>query len=69
VKLQKIKANSANSWSVDMKDVDQTTFDLSVKNPNKGEEIVLRKPEDIMKDMKKLDAESENILEAINKFL
>jgi type I restriction enzyme M protein len=38
VNLQKTKAESENSWSIEVKDIDQTTFDLSAKNPNKKEE-------------------------------
>ena len=37
IKLQKTLADSPKSWSVDVKSIDQTTFDLSVKNPNGGE--------------------------------
>src|SRR5450432_2991588 len=39
VKLQKTFADSPKSWSVDAKAIDLTTFDLSVKNPNGGEEV------------------------------
>src|SRR6267143_5794883 len=42
VKLQKTFADSDKSWSVDAKTIDPTTFDLSVKNPDGGEEIVHR---------------------------
>lgn len=66
VELQKTKADSENSWSVDVKDSDQSTFDLSVKNPNKGEEKKLREPGEILEEMKKLDGESEKILGLIN---
>lgn len=69
VELQKTKTDSDNSWSLDMKDVDQSTFDLSAKNPNKGEEVALREPKDILEEMKKLDKESEEILNSITKFL
>ena len=44
VKLQKTKADSENSWSIDIPDIDQATFDLSVKNPNKKDETALRDP-------------------------
>src|SRR5881397_1143991 len=37
VKLQKTFADSPKSWSVDTKNIDQKTFDLSVKNPDGGE--------------------------------
>ena len=44
VKLQKTFADSPKSWSVDAKSIDKTTFDLSVKNPNGGEEVAHRSP-------------------------
>jgi len=69
LKLQKTKANSENSWSVNVKDVDQKTFDLSVKNPNKSGEVVLREPKEILKEMKGLDEESEKILSNIKRSL
>ncbi|HEC66036.1 MAG TPA: SAM-dependent DNA methyltransferase [bacterium] len=65
VKLQKRKADSENSWSVNMADVDANTFDLSVKNPNKKEEAALRKPNEILKAIKALDEESAEIMKAI----
>jgi type I restriction enzyme M protein len=34
VELQKIQAESENSWRVKISDIDQNTFDLSAKNPN-----------------------------------
>jgi type I restriction enzyme M protein len=65
VKLQKTFADSPKSWSVDAKTIDQTTFDLSVKNPNGGEEVIHRSPKDIMKEIAALDAESAEVLEKI----
>jgi len=38
---------------------------LSVKNPNGGEEIVHRSPQDIMDEIIKLDAESAEVLDRI----
>jgi type I restriction enzyme M protein len=65
VELQKTKSESENSWSVNVKDVDQSTFDLSVKNPTKKEEATLRPPQAILEEMKKLDEESAEILNSI----
>jgi type I restriction enzyme M protein len=65
VKLQKTKAESENSWSVDIKDIDPTTFDLSAKNPNKKEEAALRKPSEILEEIKALDEESAMIINSI----
>ena len=69
VNLQKTKAESENSWSINVKDIHQTTFDLSAKNPNKKEEAALRKPEDILEEMKALDDESKDILNSILELL
>ena len=65
VALQKTKADSENSWSIDLKTLDPTTFDLSAKNPNKKEEVALRKPSAILEEMKALDEESQDILNSI----
>jgi type I restriction enzyme M protein len=65
VKLQKTFGNSDNSWTVNIKDIDQSTFDLSVKNPNKKEEVTLRQPQAILEEMKALDEESAEILNSI----
>lgn len=69
VKLQKTFADSDNSWTVKVKDIDPETFDLSVKNPNKKVEAGLRPPKEILKEMKALDAESAKILEAIKSLI
>lgn len=65
VELQKTFADSENSWTVNIKDIDQSTFDLSVKNPNKKEETALRQPKAILEEMKALDEESAEILNSI----
>ncbi len=62
VELQKTKAESENSWTINIKDVDQTTFDLSAKNPNTPEETPLRQPHKILEEMKALDMESTLII-------
>jgi type I restriction enzyme M protein len=69
VELQKTKADSVNSWTVDIKDVDTSTYDLSVKNPNRNDEIVLRSPEEILDEIEKLDVESAGILKTIKVLL
>jgi type I restriction enzyme M protein len=69
VKLQATNADSDKSWSINIADVDQETFDLSMKNPNKKEEAPLREPEDIIVEMETLDAESKEILEGIRGML
>jgi type I restriction enzyme M protein len=65
VNLQKTKKESENSWSVSVKDIDEKTFDLSVKNPNKKGEAGLRDPKEIVQEMKRLDYESAEIVKSI----
>jgi type I restriction enzyme M protein len=69
IKLQKTKADSPKSWSVDAKSIDLGTFDLSVKNPNGNEEIIHRTPQKIMAEIAKLDAESSKVLAKIRGLL
>ncbi|MDO8659408.1 MAG: N-6 DNA methylase [Candidatus Parcubacteria bacterium] len=69
VELQKTKTNSENSWSVDIKDVDQKTFDLSVKNPTKNNDQILHNPKEILKEITDLDKNSEEIITVIKKYL
>ncbi len=65
IELQKTKKDSENSWSININDIDQSTFDLSAKNPNKKEEAALRQPQEILEKMKALDKESSDILNSI----
>jgi type I restriction enzyme M protein len=69
VTLQKTRADSPKSWSVDAKSIDAATFDLPVKNPNGGEAVVHRSPEEIMDEIAALDAESAAALETIRGLL
>lgn len=65
VELQKKKKGSDNSWTVKIADVDKESFDLSAKNPNRDDEVVLREPEEILDEIRRLDEESAEILETI----
>jgi type I restriction enzyme M protein len=69
ITLQKTFADSPKSWSVDAKGIDQATFDLSVKNPNGGEEITHRSPVEIMDEIAALDAESAEVLGKIRELV
>lgn len=69
VELQKIKADSLNSWSIDVADIDQKTFDLSVKNPNKPDGPVIREPKEIVEEIRKMDEESSKIIDSILKII
>jgi type I restriction enzyme M protein len=65
IKLQKTFADSPKSWSVDTRSLSTAEVDLSVKNPNGGEAITHRSPEDIMDEINALDAESAEVLLSI----
>jgi type I restriction enzyme M protein len=54
---------------VDVADIDPKTWDLSVKNPNGGEEITHRSPQEIMDEIAALDAESAEVLAKIREVL
>jgi len=63
--LQKTKADSENSWTIEIANINTSTYDLSVKNPNKKEATALRQPKEILEEMKALDEESAEILNNI----
>lgn len=67
--LQKTFVDSAKSWTVDAKNIDPETFDLSVKNPNGHEEAAHRTPKAIMDEIAALDAESAEVLKKIRGLL
>jgi hypothetical protein len=57
------------SWLLFLKYLDGLEQDLSVKNPNGGEEVKHRSPEAIMDEIAALDAESAGVLTTIRKLL
>ena len=67
--LQKTRAASPKSWSVDVKDVDPGTCDLSVKNPNGGEVVKHRSPGEILDEITALDQEAAEALKKIRGLL
>jgi type I restriction enzyme M protein len=62
VERQKSFADSAQSWSVDVTGIVADSYELSVKNPNDGDEAALRAPQDILDEIAALDAESAEVL-------
>jgi type I restriction enzyme M protein len=69
VALQASFADSDKSWSVDVQEIEQAGFDLSVKNPFKEEEAPLRDPEVILNEIELLDKESAEILAGIREMV
>ena len=69
IELQKTKADSLNSWTVKVADINTETCDLSVKNPNKKDEAVLREPVEILDEISELDKQSAEILKSVRELL
>lgn len=68
IELQKTKADSENSWTLDVSSLDDN-FDLSVKNPNKVEVVDNRTPRQIAEQIMALNAESNELLKEILEML
>ena len=69
VKQQKTFATTPQSWAVDVATIDQVTYDLSVKNPDSGEVVALRTPQEILDEIATLDSESAEILKKIKELV
>jgi type I restriction enzyme M protein len=69
IELQKTKPETEKSWMLKIGDVNEETYDLSVKNPNLPEEAPLRDPKEILAEMESLDSETNIILKSIKDFL
>ncbi len=69
LKLYIKKEESENSWTLQTSTVDQQNFDLSVKNPNRIEEIDERTPTEILDILKTLDHESTELIKKLRSLL
>jgi type I restriction enzyme M protein len=69
VERQASFAESTQSWSVEATGIDTATYDLSVKNPNGGDEIALRTPLEILDEIAALDVESAEVLATIRELV
>src|SRR5690606_34791605 len=69
VELQKTQPETEQSWKLNFADIDEATYDLSVKNTNTPDEAPLRSPEDILAEMESLDAETNKILQSIKELI
>ena len=68
LKLQKLKADSENSWSIDVSNLGDD-YDLSVKNPNRIEEVDERSASEIVTSLVGLHEEAENLLSEIKEMV
>lgn len=69
VELQKSFADSLNSWTKTIADIDPDTYDLSIKNPNTLDADPVRAPEEILEEIEALDTEAAEVLGAIRKMV
>lgn len=70
IERQKSFADTDRSWSVDVRSLSAAEgWDLAVKNPNGGEEVKHRSPQEILREIAALDAESAKIRENIGRSL
>ena len=66
--LQKTKAESEHSWLLDVSTLGDD-YDLSVKNPNKVEEVDERTPSEILDSIFELESENIDIINALQEAL
>ena len=69
VETAKTQALSDNSWLVDVADINAETWDLTVNNPNRVEEVDNRTPQEIIAEIEELDAQAAGALQAIKELL
>ena len=69
VELVRTRALSDNSWVVDTADINKATWDLTVNNPNRVEEVDARTPAEIVAEIEALDAQAADALQAIKGLL
>ena len=67
--LQKTKADSDNSWTVSIDDIDKETWDLSPTNPNVEDTSEKRTPSEILAEIEALDNEAADAMAAIKELL
>ena len=60
--------NSENTWTLDIKDINQEILDLGVVNPHIKKEA-LPEPSDILNEIEKLEKESSTLLKQIKKLI
>ena len=63
------QAETENSWLVDIADINTDTWDLTVNNPNRVEEVDNRTPQEIIAEIEMLDAQAAEALRAIKELL
>ena len=61
-------SNSENIWTLDIKNINKDTYDLSVVNPHIEDEVLLE-PSEILKEIQKLEKESTSLLSNLEQII
>lgn len=69
VELAATQKESDDSWCVDVEKISKETWDLTVNNPNRVEEVDNRTPAEIIAEIELLDAQAADALQAIKELL
>ena len=69
VTLATSQTETENSWCVDIKNIDTSTWDLTATNPNKKDISDKRTPEQILAEIEELDLEAAAAIAAIKELL
>jgi type I restriction enzyme M protein len=69
VTLSSTQAASENSWCVNVKEIDKSTWDLTAVNPNRKDTTDERTPEEILAEIEELDLEASKAIAAIKDLL
>jgi len=69
ISLQSGFLETKYSWNVNIKDIDKSNYDLSIKNPNIIETPDILKPEQILDTIEQLNYEENKIIKNIKEIL
>ena len=69
LRIQRNKKDSDNSWTVDISEIDTNTYDLGVRNPNAAGPVELGTPQEILEEIKTLDARATTLLAELSEML
>jgi len=69
VNLSTTQSVSENSWSVNVKDIDKSIWDLTANNPNRKDTSDKRTPEQILAEIEELDLDAATAIAAIKELL
>lgn len=69
VELMPKQAETENSWSVEVKNIDKTTWDLTATNPNGKDTTDKRTPKEILAEIERLDLEASKAIASIKELM